>query len=176
MREAVGVSVVGLVEDRLSLGQERRGPPEVDVSAGVEHRDSRVAMLVVVPRDERPAVVGRLGLFLGSDQGALANTTFVSLTASCQLHGIEPWAYLHDLFCLLPGWKRSRVLEFVPLYWNETLQPEQTQQRLAANPFRPSDRSHSARSVDIGTKRRPIRALRQQRGSSNGYPGLLHES
>jgi hypothetical protein len=28
------------------------------------------------------------------------------------------------------------VLELAPLYWNETLEQEQTQQRLAANPFR----------------------------------------
>jgi hypothetical protein len=60
----------------------------------------------------------------------------VSLIASCQLHGIEPWAYLRDLFCLLPGWPRRRVLELAPLHWNETLEQEQTQQRLAANPFR----------------------------------------
>jgi len=84
----------------------------------------------------RQAVGRKNWLFLGSDQGALANTTFVSLIASCQLHGIEPWAYLRDLFCLLPGWPRRRVLELAPLYWNETLEQEQTQQRLAANPFR----------------------------------------
>jgi hypothetical protein len=60
----------------------------------------------------------------------------VSLLASCQLHGLEPWAYLRDLFCLLPGWKRSRVLELSPLHWKETLQQEHAQELLAANPFR----------------------------------------
>ncbi len=75
-------------------------------------------------------------MFLGSDHGAEANTTFVSLLASCQMHRIEPWGYLRDLFCLLPGWKRSQVLALSPRYWSETLQHEHTQQLLAANPFR----------------------------------------
>ena len=52
----------------------------------------------------RREVLGRKNwLFLGSDEGARVNTIFVSLLASCQLHGIEPWAYLRDLLCLLPS-------------------------------------------------------------------------
>ena len=46
---------------------------------------------------------------LGSDEDACVNTTFVSLLASCQLHGIEPWAYLRDLFCLLQDWPVPRI-------------------------------------------------------------------
>ena len=59
-----------------------------------------------------------------------------SLLASCQLHGIEPWAYLRDLFCLIPSWPASRVLELAPAFWKETLEKQDTQQRLAANVFR----------------------------------------
>jgi transposase len=85
----------------------------------------------------RREVLGRKNwLFLGSDEGARVNTVFVSLLASCQLHGIEPWAYLRDLFCLLPSWPRSRVLELAPAFWQQTLQQEDAQQRLAANVFR----------------------------------------
>jgi transposase len=84
----------------------------------------------------RQAVGRKNWLFLGSDHGAEANTTFVSLLASCQMHRIEPWGYLRDLFCLLPGWKRSGVLALSPRHWSETLQHEHTQQLLAANPFR----------------------------------------
>ena len=65
-----------------------------------------------------------------------ANTVFVTLLASCQLHGIEPWAYLRDLLCLLPSWPISRVLELAPAFWQQTLQQEDAQQRLAANVFR----------------------------------------
>ena len=64
------------------------------------------------------------------------NTTFVSLIASCQMHGLEPWAYLRDLFCLLPRWPRSRILEFAPAYWAKTLEQKDTQERLAADIFR----------------------------------------
>jgi transposase len=85
----------------------------------------------------RRQVVGRRNwLFIGSDDGAEANTTFVSLLASCALHDIEPWAYLRDLFILLPGWPRSRVLELAPANWKATLEKDEAQQKLAANVFR----------------------------------------
>jgi transposase len=42
--------------------------------------------------------------FCGSDDGAEWNATTTSLIASCQLHGIEPWAYLRDVLTLLPTW------------------------------------------------------------------------
>jgi len=84
----------------------------------------------------RQAVGRKAWLFVGSEQGAEVNTTFVSLLASCQMHGIEPWAYLRDLFCLLPDWKTSRILELAPAYWRQTLEQQDTQQKLATNPFR----------------------------------------
>lgn len=64
------------------------------------------------------------------------HTTFVSLLASCQLHGLEPWTYLRDLFCVLPDRPQRRVLELAPVHWQQTLQQPDTQERLAINPFR----------------------------------------
>nr|WP_276600393.1 IS66 family transposase [Nannocystis sp. ILAH1] len=88
-------------------------------------------------RHLRREVVGRKNwLFLGSDEGARVNTVFVSLLASCQLHGIEPWAYLRDLLCLLPSWPMNRILELAPAFWQQTFQQEDTQQRLVANVLR----------------------------------------
>ena len=85
----------------------------------------------------RREVVGRKNwLFVGNDDAGKVNAAFVSLLASCQLHGIEPWAYLRDLLCLLPSWPLSRVLELAPLNWKQTLQQPEAQQRLAANVFR----------------------------------------
>ncbi len=85
----------------------------------------------------RRQVIGRRNwLFTGSDDGAEVNTVFVSLLASCGLHQLEPWTYLRDLFCLLPGWPKRRVLDLAPAYWKKTLEDEDTQQRLADNPFR----------------------------------------
>jgi transposase len=84
----------------------------------------------------REAVGRKNWLFVGSDDGARANTLFVSLLASCQMHGIEPLGYLRDLLCLLPSWPRPRVLELAPASWQETLKQPEAQQLLAANVFR----------------------------------------
>jgi hypothetical protein len=75
-------------------------------------------------------------MFVGSDEGAEVNAIFTSLLASCQLHGIEPWAYLRDIFCLLPDWKKHRALELAPAYWKKTLEDEKTQRLLDANNYR----------------------------------------
>jgi len=88
-------------------------------------------------RELRREAVGRKNwIFLGSDEGGQTNATFVSLIASCQLHGIEPAAYLRDLLCLLPGWKMSKVLELSPLHWRETSAREDVRAALAANVYR----------------------------------------
>ena len=88
-------------------------------------------------RELRREAIGRKNwLFVGSDDGAETNTIFVSLLASCQLHGLEPWAYLRDLFCLLPEWPQPRVLDLAPANWLQTLQNPDVQQRLASNAFR----------------------------------------
>jgi transposase len=88
-------------------------------------------------RELRREAVGRKNwLFVGSDDGAKWNATFVSLIASCQQHKLEPWAYLRDLFCLLPDWPYSRVLELAPKHWRQAREQAEVQQRLAANPLR----------------------------------------
>lgn len=90
-------------------------------------------------RNLRREAVGRKNwTFVGSEDGALANTVFVSLIASCQLHGIEPWAYLRDLFYLLPDWPKSAVLDLAPAYWKKTLEQQEAQRRLAEHPLRRS--------------------------------------
>jgi transposase len=91
----------------------------------------------VSERELRRQALGRKNwIFVGSADGARANTTFVSLLASCAMHGIEPWAYLRDVFCLLPNWPVHRVLELAPASWSAVLQDPQAQQRLDANIFR----------------------------------------
>lgn len=88
-------------------------------------------------RELRREAVGRKNwLFVGNDEAAEVNTTFISLIASCQMHGLEPYGYLRDLLCLLPLWPRSRVLELAPAHWRQTLQQQDAQQRLVANVFR----------------------------------------
>jgi len=88
-------------------------------------------------RELRRQAVGRKNwLFVGNDDAGQVNATFVTLIASCEMHGIEPWAYLRDLFCLLPRWSKSRVLELSPARWTETKKDPRTQQLLAADVFR----------------------------------------
>ena len=88
-------------------------------------------------RELRREAVGRKNwLFLGSDDGGEVNATFVTLIASCRHHGIDPAEYLRDLFCLIPGWKVSRVLELAPLNWKATCQREDVQKLLADNVYR----------------------------------------
>ena len=88
-------------------------------------------------RGLRREVTGRRNwTFIGSDDAGDVNATFVSLLASCQLHGVEPWSYLRDLFCLLPSWPRRRVLDLAPLCWRKTLEEPDTRRLLDGNPFR----------------------------------------
>lgn len=78
----------------------------------------------------REAVGRRNWIFVGSDDGAEWNAIAVSLIASCELHGIEPWAYLRDVLILLPDWPRDRVLELAPKFWKQSLEHSDAQKRL----------------------------------------------
>jgi transposase len=67
-------------------------------------------------------------LFVGSDDHAQSAGHIFSLIASCRLHGLDPEAYLRDLFRVLGHWPRDRYLELAPKYWDSTrsrLDPEQ---------------------------------------------------
>jgi hypothetical protein len=69
----------------------------------------------------RRLVIGRANwLFVGSDDTAPWTCTFVSLIASCALHGLDPETYLRDIFRVLPRWPRHRVLELAPKFWAAT--------------------------------------------------------
>jgi transposase len=48
------------------------------------------------------AVGRRNWLFVGSREGGHRAATLFSLVASCKANGVEPWAYLNDLFTHLP--------------------------------------------------------------------------
>ena len=84
----------------------------------------------------RQAVGRKNWLFVGSDEGGESNAIFVSLLASAKLQGIEPTAYLRDLFFILPLWSQTRLLELSPMLWKETLEKAETQKLLAANHYR----------------------------------------
>lgn len=68
----------------------------------------------------RQAVGRKNWIFCGSDDGAEWNATIVSLIASCQLHGLDPYAYLRDVLTVVGGWPHKRVLELAPKFWKAT--------------------------------------------------------
>ena len=88
-------------------------------------------------RQLRRQAVGRKNwIFLGSDDGGRVNAIFTSLLASCRMLGVEPWSYLRDLLCLLPGWPAHKVLELAPVNWPATSEREDVQRILDLNPYR----------------------------------------
>jgi transposase len=69
----------------------------------------------------RSIAVGRKAwLFVGSDDHAQATANLFSLIGSCKLHGLDPEAYLRDLFRVLVHWPRDRYLELTPRHWTKT--------------------------------------------------------
>ncbi len=84
----------------------------------------------------REAVGRKNWLFVGSDEGGEVNALFTSLLASARLCEVEPWAYLRDIFCLLPRWPSHRLLELAPISWKMTSQTDEVRRLLDANPFR----------------------------------------
>lgn len=91
----------------------------------------------VSERQLRRQAIGRKNwMFVGSPDGARTNATFVTLLASCQMHDIEPWAYLRDLFCLLPSWPVHRALDLSPAYWRDTIADPEVATKLEANIYR----------------------------------------
>jgi transposase len=69
----------------------------------------------------RAIAVGRKAwLFVGSDDHAQAAANLFSLIGSCKLHGLDPEAYLRDLFRVLVHWPKDRYLELTPRYWAAT--------------------------------------------------------
>ncbi len=110
------------------LGRSAARPQDTRPNIGTRH--------VPVSELRREAVGRKNWLFVGNDDAGEVNATFVTLIASCEMHGVEPWAYLRDLFCLLPGWPRHRVLELSPARWVKTLEEKHAQKRFAADAFR----------------------------------------
>jgi hypothetical protein len=66
----------------------------------------------------RQPIVGRKNwLFAGSEGGAEAAMGWFSLISSCMLQGIDPAAYLYDVFRRLPDYPSKWVHELTPLNW-----------------------------------------------------------
>ena len=92
-------------------------------------------------------------LFVGSDDHAQSAGHLFSLIASCKLHGLDPEAYLRDLFRVLAHWPKGRYLELAPRYWANT------RARL--------DPDELAREIGTLTVPPPIAAATEEQGATN---------
>ena len=84
-----------------------------------------------VERAIRAVAMGRRNyLFAGSDTGGVRAAGALTILGSCALVGIDPYAYLKDVFeKLASGWPQKRIDELLPVVWAEN-HPEQ---RIHAN-------------------------------------------
>lgn len=70
----------------------------------------------------RAVAVGRKNwIFAGSDEGGRRAATLYSLLASARRHGLDPYAYLRDLFQRLPTHPHDRLAELTPAAWAQAL-------------------------------------------------------
>jgi len=74
----------------------------------------------------RRVAVGRKNwLFAGNDEGGRRAAILYSLIGSCQLHGIDPFHYLRDVFRRLPAQPAHALAELTPKAWAEAQRREQ---------------------------------------------------
>lgn len=66
----------------------------------------------------RPLAIGRKNwLFVGSQQAGERAGNVLSLIESAKLNGLDPWAYLKDVFERLPTLKNRDLAQFLPHNW-----------------------------------------------------------
>ena len=64
----------------------------------------------------RPVIGRKNWLFAGSEGGAQAAATLLSLVGSCRLHGVDPWEYLHTVLGVINDQPVSKVGELAPIH------------------------------------------------------------
>jgi transposase len=69
----------------------------------------------LVENSIRPIAIGRKNyLFAGSHDSAQRAAMIYSLLGTCKLKGVEPFAWLKNVFEVLPDWKFNRLEELLP--------------------------------------------------------------
>lgn len=106
----------GFLRTALGYAYRQRGPLTRFYDDGRLRLDNNAS-----ERALRRIAVGRKAwLFVGSDDHAQAAGNLMTLISSARLHGLDPEAYLRDLFRVLPYWPRERFLELCPRDWRAT--------------------------------------------------------
>jgi hypothetical protein len=69
-------------------------------------------------RSLRGVAVGRKNwMFLGSDNGGRTAAVLTSLIATCRRLGVDPFAYLRDIFERISSHPQNRLAELLPNEW-----------------------------------------------------------
>ncbi|MBE7560178.1 transposase domain-containing protein [bacterium] len=90
----------------------------------------------VAERALRRVALGRKNwLFAGSDEGGRRAAILYTMIASCQQHGVEPFAYLRDVLARIPEHLQSRIEELLPNHWHA----ETPRAPVSAHPTQPSN-------------------------------------
>jgi transposase len=94
----------------------------VFVSDGLVEIDNNLAENAI-----RPTAVGKKNwLFIGDVEAGWRSAVIYSIIASCRTHGIEPFAYLREMFSILPRATNHQIPQLTPRAWAErqrVLQP-----------------------------------------------------
>ena len=78
-------------------------------------------------RAVRPIALGRKNwLFVGSRQAGERAAALMTLIESAKMCGLDPWAYLRDVFAKLPTWPNSRLGELLPHHGSPAAAPATT--------------------------------------------------
>jgi transposase len=76
-------------------------------------------------RSLRGVAVGRKNwMFFGSDNGGRTAAVLTSLIATCKRLGIDPFAYLRDIFARVAAHPRNRLEELLPDKWKAAREPD----------------------------------------------------
>jgi transposase len=69
----------------------------------------------IAERAIKPFAIGRKNwLFFGSDRGGRTLATLCSLTATCELRGVNSWDYLKDVLTRLPTTQTDKLADLLP--------------------------------------------------------------
>jgi transposase len=87
----------------------------------------------VAEREMKRIAIGRKNwLFFGTENGGATAAVLLSFTTTCQRLGVEPWAYLQDVFTRLPATPADQLDTLLPDRWAAA--------RSEAHPSAPSPR------------------------------------
>lgn len=68
----------------------------------------------------RPTAVGKKNwLFIGDVDAGWRSAVIYSIIASCRTHGLEPFAYLREMFTILPSATNHQIPDLTPRAWAE---------------------------------------------------------